>query len=421
MTISAHTSPRAPAAAPQPAAPLTMGLAVVCVVLVALQLRPGIVAVGPLLPSIIDDFGLSHTQASLLTAIPTLMMGLLALPAPRLAARFGRDRVIVGAMAVLALATFARAFADTALGLFLATAGIGAGIAVAGVLIASFVKASFPGRAAIFMSLYATSLALGSTLSAAASGPLAVAGGWRYAAGSWALPALAGLLAWIVVARRMPPAPTAASGPVRARMPWRHPTAWLIAIFFACNNVVFYAFIAWLAPMHIEAGMDAASASLVLASFTIAFMVANPLFGFLSRNEDRRIPLAIASSLALAGIVLMLGMPWLSPHLVAALIAFGTGGAFSLALTLPLDNTETPDDTSAWNAFVMLISYAVAAAGPLAVGQLRDATGDFGSALWMIAAISVLMLATTPFLQPVTSPSRRKKHVPPPKLGSESN
>jgi len=399
MTTTASTRARLQPAASLPATALTMSVAILSVVLVALQLRPGIVSAGPLLPSITETFGLTHTQASLLTAIPTLMMGVLALPVPRLEARFGRDRVIVGALALLVIATFARAFADSAFVLFLTTAGIGAGIAVAGVLIASFVKASFPGQAAIFMSLYATSLALGSTLAAAATGPIAIAAGWRYAAGAWALPAMAGLLAWIIVARRMPARRASQPDHPRAGLPWTSRKAWLIAIFFACNNLVFYVFIAWLAPMQMEAGQSAAGAGLVLASFTVAFMVANPLFGFLSRQHDRRVPLAISAGIALVGIGLMqFGLPAL---VVVPIIAFGTGGAFSLALTLPLDNTTTPQQTSSWNAFVMLVSYTIAAAGPLAVGWLRDASGDFGSSLWMIMVVSSLMLATTPFLRPL--------------------
>lgn len=107
---------------------LSMFAALVCIVLVALGLRPGIVSIGPLLPRIIAQFGLSHTQASLLTAIPTLLMGLLALPAPWLARRFGRDRMILIALALLAAASLLRAFAGSAALLFVATAGIGAGM-----------------------------------------------------------------------------------------------------------------------------------------------------------------------------------------------------------------------------------------------------------------------------------------------------
>jgi CP family cyanate transporter-like MFS transporter len=387
---------------------LSMTAAIVCVVLVALDLRPGIVSTGPLLPAIIRAFGLSHTQAALLTAIPTLLMGLLAAPAPWLSRRYGRDRVMLGALALLTLATLARAFADSVALLFLATVGIGAGIAVAGVLIAGFVKAGFPRQVAIFMSLYATALALGSTLSAAATGSIAaLTGGWRWASGVWALPGVIALLAWLFIGTRGT-APVAAAPVQHYRMPLRNPTAWLIALFFACNNFVFYACIAWLAPMYVENGWSPSEAGLLLATFTLAFMAANPVFGFLSRNEDRRLPLAIAAGTALAGILTMAIAPAASPCLVVAITAFGTGGAFTLSMTLPLDNTRHAEETGAWNAFVLLVSYTIAAAGPLAVGQLRDASGTFHAALWLIVAVSAAMVALTPFLQPYHHRAARK-------------
>lgn len=381
--------------------PLSMSSAIMGVVLVALALRPGIVSTGPLLPAIIRAFGLSHTQASLLTAIPTLLMGLLAAPAPWLSRRYGRDRVMLGALALLTLSSLLRAFADSVAVLFLTTVGIGAGIAVAGVLIASFVKGGFPKQVAVFMSLYATALALGSTLSAASTGSIAtLTGGWRPAAGVWALPGAIALLAWLFIGKRSPAPVVNAGAAQRYGMPFRNRTAWLIALFFACNNFVFYAFISWLAPMYVEAGWTASRAGLLLATFTLAFMAANPVFGLLSRDEDRRLPLALGAAMALAGILAMVLAPTMSPFVTVAVIAFGTGGSFTLSMTLPLDNTHHADETSAWNAFVLLVSYTVAAAGPLAIGQLRDASGGFRSALWLIVAVSAVMVAVTPFLRP---------------------
>jgi MFS transporter, CP family, cyanate transporter len=50
--------------APAPASHAVGGaLAITAIVLVAITLRPGIVSVGPILPSIIDEFGLSHAAA----------------------------------------------------------------------------------------------------------------------------------------------------------------------------------------------------------------------------------------------------------------------------------------------------------------------------------------------------------------------
>jgi len=45
-----------------------------------------LVGIGPLLPRITDDFGMTHWQAGVGT-IPVLCMGIFALPAGRIAAR----------------------------------------------------------------------------------------------------------------------------------------------------------------------------------------------------------------------------------------------------------------------------------------------------------------------------------------------
>ena len=49
--------------------------------LAGLALRPQIVGVGPLIPSIQDDLDISHAVAGLLGTIPVLCMGVFALPA----------------------------------------------------------------------------------------------------------------------------------------------------------------------------------------------------------------------------------------------------------------------------------------------------------------------------------------------------
>ena len=84
--------------------PLSLAVGLVCLVLIGVNLRPGIVSIGPLLPS-----------------IPDVLMGLLALPAPWLARRFGRDRVILAALFVLFAATLGRAFAGSVTQILLLT------------------------------------------------------------------------------------------------------------------------------------------------------------------------------------------------------------------------------------------------------------------------------------------------------------
>ncbi|SFH78416.1 CynX/NimT family MFS transporter [Albimonas pacifica] len=401
---------RPPLAGPAAPGPLAFGVAVVCLVLVALGLRPGIVSIGPILPSLIAEFGLLHMQASLLTAIPTLLMGLLAPATPWLASRFGRDRAIAAALALIAVATVGRAFAGSTGALLAATAGVGVGIAIAGALVPPFVKATFPKRVALLMGVYAMALSVGGALAAAGTGLLAqVVASWRAPAGVWAAPALIGAAAWLVVEARGRAASGARVSTPRPRLPAGERKAWLIAVFFALNNMVFYSCVSWIAPLYVESGRSPASAGLILSCFTVAFMAAPPLFGAISRSDDRRAVLALASALSLAGMIWLAVAPGLLPFAAVSLVGAGAGGAFTLAMTLPLDNADTDAEATAWNAFAMFVSYIVGAAGPLLVGSLRDAAGDYTAPLWMLVGLSVAMLAVTPFLQP-----RRRGGATPP-------
>ncbi|MBB3148517.1 CP family cyanate transporter-like MFS transporter [Phyllobacterium trifolii] len=372
------------------------------IVLVALSLRPSIVSVGPVLPRVIFDFNLTHAQASLLTAIPELLMGLLALVAPLIARRLGRDGVILAALIILGVATLARACVTDIALLLATTAGVGAGIAIAGALIAGFIKERFSGHAAAVMGVYATALSVGSTVAAAATGPLSVlAGGWRIAIGVWSVLALIGAVAWLAVALVGNKFSTSGMAPsVVHRLPIRSGKAWKIAIFFAMNNLLFYSILAWLPSVYQEAGRSASGASFILASFTFAFMCANPIFGFLSRSHDRRPWLFSAGLMAFVGMAVIGLAPNALPLFFVPLCAFGLGGTFTLGMTLPLDNTSTADEANSWNAFVLLIGYVIAAIGPLASGYLRDETGDFEMSLLVLAGCAALMTFLAPFLKP---------------------
>ena len=377
---------------------------ILTIVLVGICLRPAIVSIGPILPLIIASFGMSHAGASLLTAIPDLLMGLLALPAPWLAHRFGRDRTIVTALALLAVSTLLRAFAPGIASLLLTTVGVGAGIAIAGTLLSGYVKASYPDKAALMMGVYVTSLSLGSTVSAMITAPMAQAfAGWRVPAGIWAILGVIATLTWVMVLRQQ--SRLQAASPLqpatRAALPWKDGTAWKVAIYFACVNLIFYAMVAWTATVFLEYGQSSNIAGILLGVFTATFMLASPVIGTLSRSLDRRPWLVASSALTLAGLTSIALAPTLSPILIVALTAFGLGGAFTLAMTLPLDNTVDASATNAWTAFVLTIGYLIASTGPLAFGYLRDLTGDFQYSLYLLVLTAVIMTMLAFRLRPV--------------------
>ena len=381
-------------------------LLVVAMVVISMALRPGIASIGPVLPLISREFSLSHAMASLLTTIPILLMGLLALPSPWLARRFGRHGVLLGSLVLLFVSMSARTFAPNVTMLLLTTAGVGAGIAIAGTLFAGLIKSRFPTKVAMFMSIYALALAFSSSVSAAATGPIAAlagANGWRLGTGVWtpvALIAIFAGLAILVWERRKKTAVVPGRAAHATLLPLKNRTAWLIALFFACDNLLFFALLSWTSPIYLEHGLSTASAGVLLATYTAAFTVGIPVFGLLSRGHDRRGWLAACAALAAVGTMGLALTPLFMPHVWIAIAAFGLGGGFTLGMTLPLDSVHDADEANTWNAFVMTVGYLIAAAGPLLVGSLRDLTGAFAVPVGLLFVVALGMLALTPFLLP---------------------
>jgi CP family cyanate transporter-like MFS transporter len=172
-------------------------LLVLGIVLLAANLRPALTGVAPLIGQIRADTGISNGLAGLLTTLPLLAFGMLSPIAPRVARRFGMERVLLASLLVLAAGILLR-WAVAVAALFLGTVVLGAAIAVANVLLPGLVKREFPEHAGLMTSVYSTSLGISAALAAGVSVPLAqLAGmGWRGALAVWALPALLAALAW---------------------------------------------------------------------------------------------------------------------------------------------------------------------------------------------------------------------------------
>ena len=122
--------------------------------LAGLALRPPVVGVGPLIPAIQDDLGVSHAVVGLLGTIPVLCMGLFALPAPALSRRFGSRLSIAACLALIGLFGVARAAAPEAAVIIVLTFGVGIGLGFAQALMPVAVKERFAGRPALATGIY---------------------------------------------------------------------------------------------------------------------------------------------------------------------------------------------------------------------------------------------------------------------------
>src|SRR4028118_1199935 len=100
-------------------------LLVLAIVLLAANLRPALTGVAPLIGQIRADTGISNGVAGLLTTLPLLAFGVLSPIAPRVARRFGMERVLLASLFVLAAGILLRSAGAVAT-LFLGTVVLGA-------------------------------------------------------------------------------------------------------------------------------------------------------------------------------------------------------------------------------------------------------------------------------------------------------
>ncbi|WP_237528288.1 MFS transporter, partial [Streptomyces sp. SID337] len=268
----ATEAPPGPASVPAPATPPTAGrhalYLALGVVLLALNLRPALVAVSPLADTIRDDSGMSAAATSLLTALPLLCFGLLAPVAPRLGRRFGMERSLFGTMALICAGTALRLL-DSVVALFAGTVVIGAGIAVANVLLPGLIKRDFPAKAGLMTGLYSMSLFGGAALAAGVTLPVQQASGmnWRTTLACWGALAVVALLVWLPQLRSRTRVGAAAARqaahPVRGL--WRSPLAWQVTAYMGLQSLNYYAAAAWLPTVFQDAGMAPGDAGWMLS------------------------------------------------------------------------------------------------------------------------------------------------------------
>ncbi|WP_338641693.1 CynX/NimT family MFS transporter [Burkholderia pyrrocinia] len=387
--------------------------AAIALLILSIALRPPIVSIGPVLESIQQSFGLSYTQASLLTAIPDVCMGVFALAAPGVARRLGTDNAVVAALALLGVAMVARALAGSAGVLLLCTVFTGIGIAISGSLIGGWVKKHFARDATFFMGIYSAGLSVGATVAASASGYIALHfGGWRVAVALWSALCITAILSWRGLARRFQDAKAteaqprqAAQAPAAVGLPWGNIHAWRVAAYFGASQFIVYACFAWLASSSAELHIETLSPGLVLGLFTCVFALSSFGMGMKAgRSTDRRGRLGLASAITAVGIGGLAFAPTAYPVSCIVLIAIGQGMCFTLAMTLPLDHTHSPAETNAWSVFMLFIGYLVAALGPLAFGYLRDRTEGYFASYFMLFLVATGITLMVPLLRPMSAP-----------------
>lgn len=357
----------------------------------ALNLRMGLSSVGPVLPQVVHDLGVTLLYGSLLTTVPVVMMGLASPFSARLAARWGLERTVVAAITIVCLATAVRYWAMSPVTLLASATLLGCGIAAGNTMLPAVVRRYFPAHGVLMTGVYAVGINAGAGIAAFGTPRLAesFSSTWRGALAIWAVPAAVAVVMWVVVASRVPRQLVALR--VSMSRPSRH--AWMAAGLFGVQSVVYYGILAWLAPLYEEHGWSKVQAGLLLSFFTLMQMAGALTSSLLVQRSGRLIDgLRVTAAVSAAGLLLIALTPTSLPWLWIVVLGVGAGGIFPLTLTVPLAITSSVDEARTLTASMLFYGYLLGATGPFAVSLLRSVSGGFTVPLVFLCVLALLAI-----------------------------
>jgi CP family cyanate transporter-like MFS transporter len=357
------------------------------VFLIALNLRPIMAAMGPLFPLLQRDAQLSATQLSLLTTLPVMMMGLAALASPLLLRTLGEVHGIAAGLILLALASVARGFDQSATALIVSALVAGIGIGLIQALMPVQIKRHFGAKAGTLMALFTTGIMAGAAIAAASAAPLAHAQGLGITLAIPVVPAVIALLLWLMIVR--------GTAPINNRhrpQATRSVRAGLLMIFFGIGTGAYTLVLAWLPPFYMQNGWQPEQSGYVLGALTLTEVAAGfVLSALIHRFRDRRRPLLVVLTLILLGLISLMLLGGAQAWLPTLLLGLGIGALFPLSLIVTLDHAHSPEEAGALLSFVQGGGYLLAALMPLIAGMVRDRAASLDSA-WAMMSVGILLL-----------------------------
>ncbi|QCZ92157.1 MFS transporter [Salinimonas iocasae] len=379
-----HTSPSS--SATSSGFPLFLFFAIM---MVAANLRAPFTGVAPLLTDLQTSLSINASTAGLMITLPLIVFMVVSPLIPRLSRRYGMERMLLAALVLIGIGIAARS-AGGLFWLFSGTVIIGAGIAAGNVLLPGVVKSRFPNHIALLTSAYVLAMGIMAALWSALVIPIADAswGDWQIALlAMLVMPVISGILWLTQLKGTRKPEPGSVKKPGRSI--FRSLLTWQVCGFFACNSFLYYSVVSWLPAVVGEAGFSDAQAGSIHGVFQFAGALPGlVIVPAMARLSDQRGLSATMTAVNLAGFAGIMVLPSLA-YLWAALLGFGIGANFILALSFLGLRARNGDQAASLSSAAQTLGYCIAATGPLLLGAIYDALGEWQLALWVCVIFSI--------------------------------
>jgi CP family cyanate transporter-like MFS transporter len=371
-------------------------LLIVGILFIAINLRPALASVGPLIEDIRQATGLSNGFLGLLTTLPLIAFGFISTLTPLFTRRFGIGGTLLGAMLLLTIGIVIRSI-EWLPALFLGTLLSGVAIAFGNVLLPSLTKRNFESNSGLITSLYSSMMAVGAALAAGVSVPLAhdLELGWRGSLGVWAILSLVAFFVWLPQLFRLKKSNSNRSYIKAMKKLGGSRIAWQVALFMGLQSLTFYVILAWLPAILQSRGYDASFSGWMLSLSQATGIIGALAIPFLAgKKKDQRSIVVFLILLELIGLVglFLPELGWVAIWI--SLIGFVMGGSFGLSLLFIVLRSQDEESATELSGMAQSIGYFVAGIGPIVFGSIYDVTGSWGVPFILLFVVAFLKLIT---------------------------
>lgn len=357
------------------------------VILTAVNLRPALTSIGPLIGEICKATGITLSAAGFLNSLPLLAFAVFA-PLGGLTRRFGLERMMAVAFALLIAGLLIRSIGSVT-ALFGGTICLAAGIAVGNVLVPGIIKRDFPTRVHSMTMLYAMTLGITAAVASGVTVPLShhLEGGWRTALSIWVLPALLAALAWAPLAIRKQ---QVTSSPVTETPLHRSPVAWFVTAFMGLQSLFAYVIVGWFPVILQSHGYSPFQAGGVMTVFQLVALTVSLTIPYILRRGKDQSQIAVSASLIMVISVLGFIVYPQFVYLWIILMGLGCGSCLMLALSFIGLRSANHHEAASLSIMSQSLGYLLAAVGPIMFGIIHDLVGGWNSSLITLMVIGLI-------------------------------
>ncbi|MBE6162998.1 MAG: MFS transporter [Streptococcus equinus] len=357
------------------------------IILVGAVMRIPFTTIPTVLSDVADGLGVSVNSLGILTSIPLIMFAFCSSLAPRLADKFGLEKLFTMVLVALFAGSIMRVFNLPSL--YIGTMIIGISIAMMNVLFPSIILANQPFRIGLLTTVYTTAMGIASSVASSVAVPIVKMTSWKGLIVVLSLLILIALAVWFpnTFHNHM----TEKDEHTHSASLWKNKAAIALLIFGGLQSLLFYTGMTWLPTMASQAGVSSEAAGILASIYSLMslpFSLTIPTLTTSLSSKNRKIMLAIVSICGIAGTGMLLFQTssftyWL---IVNILIGIAVSALFPYMLVAFSMKSHTPSQTAQLSGMVQSGGYLLAAFGPTLFGYSFDL---FGS--WTVAALCLFI------------------------------